>query len=744
MNHGQRMLLACVRSPSSALQRTLTDRRSSGGQPFTAKAGALFGLTGVALYFYFQNEKKKVAERKVAETAHVKVGKPKIGGPFVLTDQDGKDFSDKDLLGKWSLVYFGFTNCPDICPEELDKMGEVVKGISAAKSIDILPVFITCDPARDNVEAVKAYVKALNLTYLHIPSSFLPDFHPSLVGLTGTFADIKACCKAYRVYFSTPPNALATDDYLVDHSIFFYLMDPNGKFVDAFGRSMGPKDVAEKIGTYLDEWERDGDVVGKEAAPETSQGGVGEVSQVEHRPPPLSLSLSHIAALPYRFTALLFHRLASALRKDSPSPPHPTQPSVSASGDTAASDMTTSPVARAPDAPLALPLAIPDRQCDWFTPMQHRLKRPIRVLSLDGGGYRGLSSLLALQQVLNFAREDLNEPARRPCEVFDLIVGTSTGGLIALMLGRLGLSITEAIDLYISMGPRIFGKPGYGHLVAQGRFDVRGLEDCMVEVAGRETKLMQPTNADAGPSCYTAVTTSFSSLSGPQPVLLRSYPSIEGMSPAGHEWTFVEAARATSAAPTYFEPIVVEDLLFEDAGASGNNNPAEIALQEAQRLSKTDAWKGRAEVGPIMLLSVGTGVASLIRKGARTADDLANDPKLFSTLRTAFTAPGETKRRALGLVQHFIKIATDSSAVANRVFYAYNEGDHYYRLDVPADLGNIDLADYGQRGIIEALTNTYLTSNETRARVKRCAGMLKETEEQRLARETLVQEVSLN
>lgn len=203
------------------------------------KAGALFVATGVGLWFYFQAEKDKVRERKRMETAAARVGRPKIGGPFLLTDQDGKPFGDKDLLGKWSMVYFGFTNCPDICPEELDKMTVVVDSISDSHKTDILPVFITCDPARDDVAAVKTYVK---------------DFHPSLVGLTGTYDDVKKTCKAYRVYFSTPPNTKPGDDYLVDHSIFFYLMDPTGKFVDAFGRSMGAQDVANKVRGYLDEW----------------------------------------------------------------------------------------------------------------------------------------------------------------------------------------------------------------------------------------------------------------------------------------------------------------------------------------------------------------------------------------------------------------------------------------------------------------------------------------------------------
>ena len=96
---------ACVPSITEATRSRDPLTSSSKPQPFTLKAGALFGITGLGLYFYFQGEKKKVAERKAAETAHVKVGKPKIGGPFELTTQDGAKFGDKDLLGRWSLVY---------------------------------------------------------------------------------------------------------------------------------------------------------------------------------------------------------------------------------------------------------------------------------------------------------------------------------------------------------------------------------------------------------------------------------------------------------------------------------------------------------------------------------------------------------------------------------------------------------------------------------------------------------------
>ena len=105
-------------------------------------------------------------------------------------------------------VYFGFTHCPDICPEELDKMSAMIDLVHLSHR-SLLPIFVTCDPARDTPSVIKSY---------------LGEFHPALIGLTGTWEQIKAVCKAYRVYFSTPPNVKPGQDYLVDHSIYFYLM----------------------------------------------------------------------------------------------------------------------------------------------------------------------------------------------------------------------------------------------------------------------------------------------------------------------------------------------------------------------------------------------------------------------------------------------------------------------------------------------------------------------------------------
>ncbi|KAH8917358.1 h-sco1 [Atractiella rhizophila] len=209
-------------------------------QVFNFKALAIFLGTGAGLFLYFQNEKSKIEERKREEMAPKRMGRPNLGGPFELVDTKGNQYTDKDMLGKWSLVYFGFTNCPDICPEELDKMGHIVDYTREKQGTVITPLFITCDPARDSPQAIDAYLR---------------DFHSSIIGLTGSYENIKTACKGYRVYFSSPPTAKPGDDYLVDHSIFFYLMDPEGKFVEAFGRSEGRERTRERVGKFIKEWE---------------------------------------------------------------------------------------------------------------------------------------------------------------------------------------------------------------------------------------------------------------------------------------------------------------------------------------------------------------------------------------------------------------------------------------------------------------------------------------------------------
>ncbi|EPQ59759.1 SCO1 protein [Gloeophyllum trabeum ATCC 11539] len=245
----------CLRRVSSALRlarhpqaRTTSPRRyvshqtSSGERDraavgvFTPKAAILFVLSGVGLFWYFRHEKAKLLEQREKELESRQYGRAHVGGPFSLSTHKGEPFTEKDLLGKWSLIYFGFTNCPDICPAELDKMSTIYPGAV------IQPIFISVDPARDSPAQIAKY---------------LTDFHPRFVGLTGPYDAVKAACKAYRVYFSTPPGTKPGDDYLVDHSIFIYLMDPAGQFVDAFGQVTGVEDVVARFEKEVGEWEKE-------------------------------------------------------------------------------------------------------------------------------------------------------------------------------------------------------------------------------------------------------------------------------------------------------------------------------------------------------------------------------------------------------------------------------------------------------------------------------------------------------
>ncbi|KAI9841277.1 MAG: Cu-binding protein [Sclerophora amabilis] len=207
-------------------------------QPFSWKSGLLFLFSGGGLIVYFRHEKARMERKRIAE-ATKGIGKPKVGGPFELVDQNGQVFSSEDMKGKYALVYFGFTHCPDICPEELDKMANMIDLVKQRSGNVMRPIFVTCDPARDSPGVVKSY---------------LAEFHPDLIGLSGSWEQVKSICKLYRVYFSTPPNVKPGQDYLVDHSIYFYLMDPEGDFVEAIGKQHTAEQAATIITNHVGDW----------------------------------------------------------------------------------------------------------------------------------------------------------------------------------------------------------------------------------------------------------------------------------------------------------------------------------------------------------------------------------------------------------------------------------------------------------------------------------------------------------
>ena len=156
-----------------------------------------------------------------------------IGGPFELTDQNGRTVTDKDFRGHPTLVFFGFTHCPDVCPTALFEMSEVLDklGPDAAK---LSALFITVDPERDTPAAMKDY---------------LSSFNPRLVGLTGDPAAIANVIKEYRVYAKKVP--LDGGDYTMDHTALIYLMDKDGRFVAPFNLKRQPQDAAADLRRYL-------------------------------------------------------------------------------------------------------------------------------------------------------------------------------------------------------------------------------------------------------------------------------------------------------------------------------------------------------------------------------------------------------------------------------------------------------------------------------------------------------------
>jgi protein SCO1/2 len=162
-------------------------------------------------------------------------GQPAIGGPFALVDQDGKPFSSDQLKGKPTLIYFGYTFCPDVCPTSLLLMETAMDklGPDAAKKVNL--VFITVDPERDTPKLLKDYVG---------------NFGPTFIGLTGTPEQVAAAARTYRVYFQKVPGKDG-GPYLMDHSSIVYLLDRNGRFVTHFTHEAKAEAIANAVQRQL-------------------------------------------------------------------------------------------------------------------------------------------------------------------------------------------------------------------------------------------------------------------------------------------------------------------------------------------------------------------------------------------------------------------------------------------------------------------------------------------------------------
>ena len=156
-----------------------------------------------------------------------------IGGPFRLVDQNGKTVTDADLKGKWSLVYFGYTHCPDACPTALNDIATALDGLGPKRDA-VRAVFITVDPERDTPDVLKSYVTA---------------FDAPILALSGTPEEIAQAAKDYRVYYAKHPEA--GGDYSMDHSSVIYVMDPQGRLTASFTQENSPEEIAERLKKLL-------------------------------------------------------------------------------------------------------------------------------------------------------------------------------------------------------------------------------------------------------------------------------------------------------------------------------------------------------------------------------------------------------------------------------------------------------------------------------------------------------------
>jgi cytochrome oxidase Cu insertion factor (SCO1/SenC/PrrC family) len=163
----------------------------------------------------------------------VTTGQADVGGPFQLTDQHGKPVSDQAFRGRYMLIYFGYSFCPDVCPTTLAVMAQALEKLGG-KSHQVVPVFITIDPERDTPKVLDDYMKS---------------FGPNFVGLTGSVEAIKDAEKKYRVYAVKKPldPAKPKAGYGMDHSSVLYLMGPNGKLISFYDEAISPDALAKEL-----------------------------------------------------------------------------------------------------------------------------------------------------------------------------------------------------------------------------------------------------------------------------------------------------------------------------------------------------------------------------------------------------------------------------------------------------------------------------------------------------------------
>ena len=208
--------------------------------PVKAKFRALFNGILIALilllvYGAYGYSSKNAANNQSAPVRSI--GTATVGGPFQMTGSDDQIYSQKDFAGKYMLLYFGYTYCPDVCPLDLQRLTLALDSFAAGGGdiSNLQPLFVTIDPARDTPQVMAEYIT---------------HFHPSILGLSGTDAQLADMAKAYKVYYQQG-DVYEDGSYLMDHSSIMYLMGPEGEFVTHISSNEGPKAFAEKLLRFL-------------------------------------------------------------------------------------------------------------------------------------------------------------------------------------------------------------------------------------------------------------------------------------------------------------------------------------------------------------------------------------------------------------------------------------------------------------------------------------------------------------
>lgn len=226
------------------VKRSPTEYSETGGQKHAEKL-VRFGLKGwsiVLASLAVIGGGAVFAVRVMTPTAYVRSapdpeaaasGKVTFGGAFTLVDHTGRTITERDFLGKYTLVFFGFTYCPDVCPTTLADVAAVLEGLGPLAE-RVQPLFITIDPERDSPSILASYVQT---------------FHPRIVGLTGTPEQVRAAAKAYKVYYRKVDDGRG--GYLMEHTAVLFLMDPEGRHLEILPREMPPSKMAELVRRHL-------------------------------------------------------------------------------------------------------------------------------------------------------------------------------------------------------------------------------------------------------------------------------------------------------------------------------------------------------------------------------------------------------------------------------------------------------------------------------------------------------------